>query len=99
MRLPYVDVTLERLGGLVGGGRRVGERDGLRAEVVEVAVLAEEERFRGRRVELLAAHDEVRGEVRAAVFGRISAAGQDRHQLQFLGLLFLGLPALLSLHS
>ena len=69
---PNVDVTLERLGGLVGGWRRVGEGDGLGAEVVEVAVLAEEERLRGRRVELLAAHDEVRGEVRSAVLWRVS---------------------------
>ena len=67
-------MTLERLGGLVGGWRRVGEGDGLGAEVVEVAVLAEEERLRRRGVELLAAHDEVRGEVRSAVLWRVSAS-------------------------
>ena len=72
-------MTLERLGGLVGRGRRVGERDRLGAEVVEVAVLAEEERLRRRRVELLAAHDEVRGEVRAAVLGRVSGGGIGGH--------------------
>ena len=67
-------MTLECLGGLVGGGRRVGEGDGLRAQVVQVGVLPEEERLRRRGVELLAAHDEVRGEVRPAVLGRVSAS-------------------------
>ena len=67
-------MTLERLGGLVGGGRRVGEGDGLRAQVVQVGVLPEEERLRRRGVKLLAAHDEVRGEVRPAVLGRVSAS-------------------------
>ena len=64
-------MALERLGGLVGCGRRVGKGDGLGAQVVQVAVLAEEERLRRRRVELLAPHDEVGGEVGAPVLRRV----------------------------